>query len=125
VFETEGELAQIERYYRTAGASVFFDAPIVRNRPPPSERPATLAGGIKDGGVSVLKLPWANAGFVAVSTVQSAVLNRMPREMRNALHRGRYWRANANTVQLSAFRNCRMALLKRFARHLRALNNAN
>jgi len=34
-------------------------------------------------------------------------------------------RANCNTVQLSAFRNCRMALLKRFARHLRALNNAN
>jgi len=32
---------------------------------------------------------------------------------------------NPNTVQLSAFRNCRMALLKRFARHLRALNNAN
>lgn len=95
MFETEGELAQIERYYRTVGASVFFDAPIVRNRPPPSERPATLAGGIKDGGVSVLKLPWANAGFVAVSTVQSAVLNRMSREMRNALHRGRYWRANA------------------------------
>jgi len=95
VFETDSELAQIERYYRTPGASVFFEAPIVRNRPPPSERPATLAGGIKDGGVSVLKLPWANAGFVAVSTVQSAALNRMPRDVRNALHRGRYWRANA------------------------------
>jgi len=95
VFETEGELAQIERYYKTPGASVFFEAPIVRNRPPPSERPATLAGGIKDGGISILQLPWANAGFVAVVTVQSAAVNRMPREMRNALHRGRYWRANA------------------------------
>jgi len=95
VFETEGELAQIERYYRTPGASVFFEAPIVRIRPPPSERPATLAGGIKDGGLSVLKLPWANAGFVAVSTVPSAALNRLPREVRNALHRGRYWRASA------------------------------
>jgi len=30
-----------------------------------------------------------------------------------------------NTVQLSPFRNCRMALLKGFARHRRALNNAN
>ncbi len=35
------------------------------------------------------------------------------------------WTTSPNTVQLSPFWNCRMALLKRFARHRRALNNAN
>lgn len=90
VFETAAEFKECAAYYQTPGASFFLEAPMFRNRPPPTDRPARLAGGIAEAGHRLVSTPWPDVGAVSVVTVPAAAVERLSVEERGALHRGRY-----------------------------------
>ena len=90
VFETAAEFNECAAYYQTPGASCFLEAPLFRNRPPPTDRPARLAGGIAEIGHRLVVTPWPDVGAVSVVTVRPAALERLSAEECCALHRGRY-----------------------------------
>lgn len=90
VFETAAEFSECERYYQTPGASFFREAPRFRNRPPSSERPARLAGGIAEAGHRLVATPWSDIGAVSVITLPFMLLDKLSAERRARLHRGRY-----------------------------------
>ncbi len=72
VFETAAEFSDCERYYQTPGASFFRENPRFRNRPPSSERPARLAGGIAEAGHRLVGTPWSDIGAVSARTDELA-----------------------------------------------------
>lgn len=90
VFETAAEFRECERYYQTPGASVFPKLPILRNRPPCTDRPARLAGGIAEAGHRLVGTPWSDVGAVSVITLPAQMLENWLPEERASLHRGRY-----------------------------------
>jgi len=89
VFETVDELAEMERFYQRPGVAFHRTPPLVRNRPPPSLRPAPLAGGILEGQIMVVETPWSDAGCAWSWTLPNALLNAHTK-IREAAHRGRY-----------------------------------
>ncbi len=89
VFETVHELAEMERFYQQPGAAFHRTPPLVRNRPPPSLKPAALAGGILENQIMLVKMPWPDAGYAWSWTLPNALLNTYPK-IRKAAHRGRY-----------------------------------
>ncbi len=90
VFETAAEFRECERYYQTPGASVSRELPLFRNRPPPTNQPARLAGGIAEAGHRLVGTPWPDVGAVSVVTLPSVLLDKLSAEERASLHRGRY-----------------------------------
>ncbi len=89
VFETVDELAEMERFYQRQGVAFHRTPPFVRNRPPPSLRPAPLAGGILEGRIMVVETPWPDAGCAWSWTLPNVLLNGNTK-VREAAHRGRY-----------------------------------
>lgn len=90
VFETVEELAAFERFYETPGAAFSRTPPFVRNRPPPTYRPASLVGGIVEGRVMLAQTPWPDARCIWVWTLPNAIIQMLSPEVRSGLHRGRY-----------------------------------
>lgn len=89
VFETVDELAEMERFYQRPGAAFHRTPPLVRNRPPPSLRPAALAGGVLEGRIMMVETPWPGAGCAWSWTLPNALLNAHLK-IREAAHRGKY-----------------------------------
>jgi hypothetical protein len=78
VFETPEEYEQCERFYREPGAAFFEAPPNLRNRPPFSYLPASLAGGIEEGRALAVETPWPDVGAVSVYAMPGAILAIRP-----------------------------------------------
>jgi hypothetical protein len=90
IFETMEEFEEIEAYVQTPGASFFSEAPFFRMRPGCGDRPARLAGGIREGGVCTIDTPWPEARAFSVFTLSQDMLSKCSPQFRAGLHRGRY-----------------------------------
>jgi hypothetical protein len=89
VFETVNELAEIERFYQTPRAAFHRALPFIRNRPPPSFRPATFTGIPREMQVIITQTSWPDGGCAWCWIIPNEVLNAFPK-VREMAHRGRY-----------------------------------
>ena len=90
IFETMEEFEEIEAYVQTPGASFFSEAPFFRMRPECGDRPARLAGGIREGSACTIGTPWPEARAFSVFTLSQDMLSKCSPRFRAGLHRGRY-----------------------------------
>lgn len=90
IFETMEEFEEIEADVQTPRASFFSEAPFFRMRPECGDRPARLAGGIREGSACTIGTPWPEASAFSVFALSQDMLSKCSPQFRAALHRGRY-----------------------------------
>lgn len=91
VFETMEEFEECERYYQSPGVFVLEKPPFYRNSPPCAERPAQLTGGIVEGNVRMIAVPWAGGRVVSVFAAPSVLVAELSAKVREHLHREHYF----------------------------------